>query len=138
LSVFKFIPLFVYLLIAYLIVFAVQGENATTVLSSVIVSINLFSGAVFNLTWNGVLLNLGIIFLFIEIIKSTRTTNASIIDHMLSALVFIGFLVVFIVMKGAASEAFFVIMMMSLVDVIAGFSITITSARKDFSVDRQL
>jgi len=136
LSIFKFIPLFVYLLIAYLIVFALQGENASAVLASVVVSMNLFSGAVFNLSWNGVLLILGVLFLFIEIIKSTRTSNASIIDHMLSALVFIGFLVVFIVMKGAASEAYFVLMMMSLVDVIAGFSITITSARKDFTVDR--
>jgi len=130
--------LFVYLLIAYLIVFALQGENAASALSSVILSVNLFSGAVFNLTWNGILLILGVMFLFVEIIKSTRTTNASIIDHMLSALVFIAFLVIFIVMKGAASEAYFVIMMMSLVDVIAGFSITITSARKDFNMDRQL
>jgi len=138
LSIFKYIPLFVYLLIAYLIVFALQGENAASALSSVILSVNLFSGAVFNLTWNGILLILGVMFLFVEIIKSTRTTNASIIDHMLSALVFIAFLVIFIVMKGAASEAYFVIMMMSLVDVIAGFSITITSARKDFNMDRQL
>lgn len=137
-SIFKYIPLFVYLLIAYLIVFALQGENAASALSSVILSVNLFSGAVFNLTWNGILLILGVMFLFVEIIKSTRTTNASIIDHMLSALVFIAFLVIFIVMKGAASEAYFVIMMMSLVDVIAGFSITITSARKDFNMDRQL
>jgi len=51
---------------------------------------------------------------------------------MLSALVFVGFLVVFIIKPGAATEAFFVVMLMSLIDVIAGFSITITSARKDF------
>lgn len=133
--VFKYIPMLVYLLIAYLIIFFVQGDNAVTLLSSVILSIQLFSGAAFALTWNGIFLILGIIFLFFEIIKSTRTSNASIIDHMLSSFVFIGYLVTFIVMKGAATEAFFVIMMMSLVDVIAGFSITITSARRDFTTE---
>lgn len=131
-SIFKYIPLFLYLLIAYLITFYLQGNEAIAFLSSSIYKLTLFSGAVFSLTWNGVFLILGVLFLFIEIIKSTRTSNASIIDHMLSALVFIGFLMVFIIKPGAATEAFFVVMLMSLIDVIAGFSITITSARKDF------
>ena len=109
-----------------------QGNEAVTILSASIYQLTLFSGAVFSLTWNGVFLTLGVLFLFIEIIKSTRTSNASIIDHMLSSLVFIAFLVVFIVKPGAATEAFFVVMLMSLIDVIAGFSITISSARKDF------
>jgi uncharacterized paraquat-inducible protein A len=131
-SIFKYIPLFLYLLVAYLITFYIQGNEAVSTLSTSIYQLTLFSGAVFSLTWNGVFLTLGVLFLFIEIIKSTRTSNASIIDHMLSSLVFIGFLVVFIVKPGAATEAFFVVMLMSLIDVIAGFSITISSARKDF------
>ncbi|MFK5893522.1 MAG: hypothetical protein QM504_09910 [Pseudomonadota bacterium] len=131
-SIFKYIPLFLYLLVAYLITFYIQGNEAITTLSSSIYQLTLFSGAIFSMTWNGVFLTLGVLFLFIEIIKSTRTSNASIIDHMLSSLVFIGFLVVFIIKPGAATEGFFVVMLMSLIDVIAGFSITITSARKDF------
>ncbi len=135
-SIFKYIPLFLYLLVAYLITFFIQGNEAITTLSSSIYQVTLFSGAVFSLTWNGVFLTLGILCLFIEIIKSTRTNNASIIDHMLSALVFIAFLVVFIIKPAAATEAFFVVMLMSLIDVIAGFSITITSARKDFGMNQ--
>ncbi len=133
-NIFKYIPLFLYLLIAYLATFYIQGEMALSSLSSTIYELKLFSGAVFKLSWNGVLLTLGVIFLFFEILKSTRTSNASIIDHMLSAMVFIGFLVVFIVKPQAASEAFFILMLMSLIDVIAGFTITITSARRDFGI----
>ncbi|MFK5984906.1 MAG: hypothetical protein QM479_05730 [Pseudomonadota bacterium] len=133
-NIFKYIPLFLYLLIAYLVIFYMLGDSAVSSLSAIIYQFTLFSGAVFKLSWNGVLLTLGVFFLFIEIIKSTRTTNASIIDHILSGLVFIGFLIVFIIKPQAANEAFFILMLMSLLDVVAGFSITITSARKDFSL----
>ncbi len=137
-SLFKYIPLFLYLLIAYLGVFYIQGDAAIATLSTIIFQQALFSGATFALSWNGLILTLGILFLFIEIIKSTRTSNASIVDHMLSALVFIGFLVVFIIKPSAATESFFVVTLMSLIDVIAGFSITITSARKDFGFNNNI
>lgn len=137
-GIFKVIPLFSYLLLTNLIIFLVQGNDAPALLNSIIFQLPLFSGATFNLSVNGVLLILGAIFLFIEIIKSTRTSNASIIDHMLSSLIFVCFLVIFIVMPGAASETYFVLMLMSLIDVIAGFTITITSARKDFNMGGEL
>jgi hypothetical protein len=137
-SIFKYIPFFLYLLIAYLATFYIQGDAAIATLSATIFQYALFSGSIFTLTWNGVLLILAVFFLFIEIIKSTRTNNASIVDHMLSALVFIAFLVVFIIKPQAATESFFVIMLMSLIDVIAGFSITITSARKDFGLNNNI
>ncbi len=135
---FKIIPLLLYILLTYLIVFFVQGDQATAILAGNFISLELFSGALFNLSWNGLLLVLSVIFLFFEIIKSTRTSNVSIIDHTLSALVFIGFLVVFIVKPQAASESFFIIMLISLIDVIAGFTITIASARRDLGMNNQL
>ncbi|MBF0265266.1 MAG: hypothetical protein HQL46_08335 [Gammaproteobacteria bacterium] len=137
-GIFKVIPFFSYLLLANLTIFLLKGNNAPDLLNAIIFQMSLFSGATFNLSVNGLFLILGAVFLFIEIIKSTRTNNASIIDHMLSSLVFIGFLVVFIVMPGAASETYFVLMLMSLIDFIAGFTITITSARKDFSLSNEL
>jgi len=137
-GIIKSIPLFSYLLLANLAIFLIQGDKSTELLNTIIFQMDLFSGAIFNLSVNGLLLILAAIFLFIEIIKSTRTNNASIIDHMLSSLVFIGFLVIFIVMPGAASETYFVMMLMSLIDFIAGFTITITSARKDFNLSNEL
>jgi len=133
-TIFKFIPLTFYLLLSYFLIFMIHGESSDQQLAQILWQLNLFSGAVFSLSLNGLLLILSSIFLFIEILKSTRTNNASIIDHMLSMMVFIGFLVIFITMKGAANEAYFVVMLMSFIDVIAGFTITITSSRKDFNL----
>ena len=50
--------------------------------------------------------------------------------------VFIIFLIEFIVVKGAGTSTFFILALMSLFDVIAGFSVTITTARRDVTLDR--
>ena len=47
---------------------------------------------------------------------------------------FIAYLVEFLTVGKAATSVFFILMCVSLVDVIAGFSITITGARRDFGV----
>ena len=52
----------------------------------------------------------------------------------LSTLVFIAYLVEFLTVREAATSVFFILMCVTLVDVIAGFSITITGARRDFGV----
>jgi hypothetical protein len=96
----------------------------------------MMSGAVWLLSVGDLFIILGLIFLFVEVFKSTRTSQAAILDHILSTLVFIIFLVEFIVVKGAGSSMFLILCLMSLFDVIAGFTITITTARRDITVDR--
>ena len=72
--------------------------------------------------------------LFFEVLKSTRTSGKSVIDHSLSLIVFIVCLILFLVWPPAATSIFFVIMLVTLVDVIAGFSVTIRAARRDYTV----
>ncbi len=71
------------------------------------------------------------VLLFIEVIKSTKVGNASILDHMLSTFVFIAYLVEFLLVPAAATSLFFTCMAMSLVDLVAGFSVSIRSASRD-------
>jgi len=99
-----------------------------------IFSVTMISGArwVFNL--GDLLVAVALFLLFIELLKATRSGTVSIIDHMLSTLVFIGFLVEFIVIEQAATSTFFLLTLISLIDVIAGYSVTIQSARRDFGV----
>ena len=59
---------------------------------------------------------------------------ASVIDHSMSTLVFIIFLVEFLTVKGAGNSTFLILGLMSLFDVIAGFTVTIVAARRDFAV----
>lgn len=74
---------------------------------------------------------LALLLLFIELLKSTSTGTAAIFNHALSMLVFIICLVEFLLHPAFASTAFFLILVMSLLDVLAGVVVTIVSARRD-------
>lgn len=80
-----------------------------------------------------ILVMLGIIFLYFEILKATRASRSTIIDHALSLVVFVIFLIEYIVVAGAGTATFMILTLMSLLDVIAGFTITISTSRRDIS-----
>ena len=135
-KVFKYIPLFFYLLIIYNILVFSGGDNTQNILDLTLIEAQLISGAMFMLDVNGLLIILGVISLCIEVFKSTRTSVVSVIDHAFSMLVFIAFLVEFIVVKNAGTSSFLILTLMALFDVIAGFAVTISSARRDLLVTR--
>lgn len=91
-----------------------------------------------DVTWqlsNGdLLIVLAIFCLFWEIVKSTSTGTATIINHAISMILFIVCLVQFLLFPNFATSVFFVITLMCLLDVLAGVVVTIVSARRDFGV----
>jgi hypothetical protein len=97
-------------------------------------ALTLPSGAEWKLTSSDIFIMLGIITLYIEIVKSVRTGTGTIIEHALSLVVFIVYLVLFMLVPMAGTSTFLIITLMSLLDVIAGFTITVASARRDFSM----
>ncbi len=94
-------------------------------------SISMMSGGVFSMTLGIMLIVVALLLLFVEIIKSTRTSNASIFDHLLSTFVFVAFLVEFLLVRGAATSVFFTLMVITLIDVLAGFSVSLRAAGRD-------
>lgn len=74
---------------------------------------------------------MALLLLFIELLKSTSTGTAAIFNHALSMLVFIICLVEFLLHPAFATSTFFTILVMSLLDVLAGVVVTIISARRD-------
>ena len=81
-----------------------------------------------------ILVMLGLILLYGEILKATRASKATIVDHALSMVVFVVFLVEYIVVAGAGTATFMILTLMALLDVIAGFTITISTSRRDISL----
>ena len=79
-----------------------------------------------------IILSLG--FFFIEILKSTSTGTATITNHAVSMIVFIICLIEFLLLKNFATSVFFILTIMTLLDVLAGVVVTIISARRDFTV----
>ena len=72
-----------------------------------------------------------LICLFFELLKSTQSDSVAIINHSLSMVLFIICLVEFLLLRPFATSTFFLLTMMTLMDVLAGFIVTAISARKD-------
>ncbi|MGD9868413.1 MAG: hypothetical protein AB7U38_10495 [Hyphomicrobiales bacterium] len=124
------LPYLILPLIAYnAIVFGTGASFDTGMLQ-----VNMLSGAVWRFTLGDLMLTGTLLLLFIEILKATRTGGNSLVDHALSTIVFIICLIEFLVVPEAATSLFFLITIVCLIDVIAGFSVTIRAARRDFSV----
>ena len=97
-------------------------------------TVPMVSGYQWVLTWGDLMVIIGLVFLFLEILKSTQTGRTSVLEHMLSTLGFVLYLVEFLLVGVAADSVFFILMVMSLIDVIAGFTVSITAAGRDVTM----
>lgn len=121
------IPLLVFVIAAYTaLVLAVPVW-----LDSVLFVLPLLSGAALPFRGGDLLVVIGLFLLCVEIYRATSSSSAAILNHVLSLLVFIIALIELLVMPQMASMTFFLIMLMALIDVITGFTVTISSARRD-------
>lgn len=98
-------------------------------------SFGMMSGGTFSMTLGILLIGIALVLFFVEIVKSTRTTNASVIDHLLSTFVFVAYLAEFLLARGAAHPVFFILMLISFIDVLAGFSVSLRAAGRDVTLN---
>ncbi len=131
------LPLLVIPVILYNIVVLWEGFSASGVaaadgsLRDVMFSLPMASGAHWNVGVGDMILFLSLIMLFFELLKSTSSQKVAIVNHALSMILFVVCLVEFLLLKGFATSTFFLIVTMVMLDVLAGFIVTIISARKD-------
>ena len=123
------VPLLAFVVIAY-VAFAAGGADFTQERFKVAMP----SGGEWIISLGDMMLAFSLFVLFFEVLKSTRTGGNSVVDHALSMMVFVACLILFLVWPLGGTSLFFLIMLTTLVDVIAGFSVTIRSARRDYSV----
>jgi hypothetical protein len=128
-----FFPLLILVLIAYNVVVFLTGVS----LVGEVFALTMVSGVTWVFTVSDLILLFALILLFFEVLKATRTGAGTIADHALSTLVFIAALVEFLLVGKAATSTFFLIVVICFVDMVAGYSVTIRSARRDFSVGSQ-
>ena len=113
---------------------ALSQAPLLTQLNTAVFSIPMISGVKWTLTNGDLLLLLSVALLFIEILKSTSTGTATIMNHAVSMMLFIVCLIEFLLVANFATSVFFVITCIALLDVLAGVVVTIVSARRDFAV----
>jgi hypothetical protein len=103
--------------------------------SDALAAVPMQSGVTWTITLGDTLIAVSLIFLFAEMIKATRTSSRALFDHLLSTVVFIGALVEFLLVPQAATSVFAIILLMALIDVLAGWSVSLRSARRDLTVE---
>lgn len=131
-----FVPILLYTSVA---ITTGRPEDASSApimsaLSTTIFQMPMVSGGKWVFETGDGILFAGMIMLFIEIIKSTNSKTFSLINHGLSMAIFVLSLVAFLLVRNFATSVFFLLLLMMLLDVIAGFLVTIVTARRDFGV----
>ena len=91
-------------------------------------------GGVWSVSVGDLLLFMTLAVLFVELLKSTSTATVVMMDHMLATLIFIVCLVQFLVVYRCGNSVFFAIMIAALIDVVAGFSISMRVASRSIGI----
>lgn len=128
------IPLFLYMLAAFNVLVYSSNQDPILILNKVLIDFDLPSQSHVALTISALFIITGILFLYIEILKATRSSVIAIVDHGLSMLVFVGFLVEFLVNEKVGNSTFLIITLLAFIDVVAGFTVTISAARRDIAL----
>lgn len=103
-------------------------------LAGALVSVPLLSGRVLSVTTGELVICLAVLLLFVEIVKATRTGGATAIDHALSLVLFVVCLIEFLAVPALGTGTFMIITLLTLLDVIAGFTVSLSTARRDLMV----
>ena len=123
------LPLLAYNIVVFLLFGNIEAGWATTV-----ITVPMVSGTSWSLSLADTFLVVSLVLLFIEVIKSTRIGTASMLEHMASTVVFVIYLVEFLIVAKASTSLFFLCTVMSFIDVVAGFSVSMRAAERDFNV----
>lgn len=99
-------------------------------LHGTLVSVPLPSGN-WAISTGDIILIVSLLFLFVEMIKSAGSGTSTLLNHGLSVATFLICLLLFLLVGVFATSVFFLLTLMTLVDVVAGFTITAIAARRD-------
>ena len=101
----------------------------------VVSTVHMVSGADWTMSAGEMLVTLAVVLLCGEVIKSTRIGLRTVVDHALSLILILVMLIEFILVKQAATATFFLLLVVSFVDVLGGFAVTLRSAQRDLTVE---
>lgn len=127
------VPAVLYALFA---VFQILGDpaGANAALIHDLVSIPMPMGRHWAISLSDLIVTLGLFMLFFELIRATNNNRVAIINHSLSMVVFIIALVAFLLFPAFETSTFGLLVLMTLLDVLAGFIVTIVASRRELDI----
>lgn len=103
--------------------------------AGVITSVRMVSGTDWNMSAGDLLIAFAALLLFGEVLKATRIGVRTVVDHGLSLILFLAMLVEFLLVPQAATSTFFLLLVLSFIDVLGGFAVTLRTAQRDLTVE---
>lgn len=135
LRIFIITPFLIFPIIVYgLIAMTAGSDGVQGALDRQVFSASMVSGGEWLFRMGDLVLLVGLIALFGEVLKSVRTKSDSIMNHGTSMLVLVLCIILFLAAPGFHTSVFFLILFMTLLDVVAGPIVSIVAARRDFGV----
>ena len=125
------LPVALYNILMLTIAGGFSGSGAGERLSAPLITLRTASRGVWPISLGDVLMAGSLIILFAELLKSAGSRRIAILNHSASMILFILCLVEFLLFPAFATSTFFLIGLMVLLDVLAGFIVTIISARRE-------
>ncbi|MEI6439908.1 MAG: hypothetical protein WCO83_06855 [Alphaproteobacteria bacterium] len=125
------LPVVIYNLVALTFSQGFKSADANSRLSQPLFSISMTSRVEWAISSGDLILAVALVVLFIELLKSTTSHRVVIINHALSMMLFVACLVEFLLAPAFATSTFFLLTLMVVLDVLAGFIVTIASTRRD-------
>lgn len=130
----RFFPLMGLVLLIYNLIAWMNNDPNISIWNKTFTTITVSPGNVVTITNSIAFIAFALIILFFELIKSTTASNSGMIEQLFSVLAFIAFLLQFLLTPYAAEATFFVLMVISLVETLAGFVILVKVARRDVKI----
>ncbi len=130
------LPVLVFNALAFTATGGLHGEGAAAQAAQVLFVVPMTSGGRWQVSFGDLLVFVSLVILFVELLKSTTSRRVAIVNHSLSMVLFIACLVEFLLFRAFQASSFFILTAMVLLDVLAGFIVTIASARRDVDIVR--
>jgi hypothetical protein len=128
-GLFRVLPLFGVVMAVYLGL-ALAGVD----LAARVFGVEMISTATLVVTGNDLFLAGVVCLLFFELLKASNATHRLVfVEHFLSTFVFVAFVVLFLLHPACGNATFLTIALLSLVDVLAGWTITYRGGLRDWA-----
>jgi hypothetical protein len=129
------VPLMIVPFILYnLAMLGLMGGGGLQSLHNDVFVLPMISGAIWSMSLGDLFIVVALVVLFFEILRAAVNARGSLANHMLSMMVFIAFLIEFLLVQDAATQVFFILLTIALIDVVGGIAVSIRSAGRDVSI----
>lgn len=129
-----FVPFVLYNLFVLTGMSGLAGVDPDGALRQAVFAIPMPSGGTWGVGVGDIIIFFSLVLLFFELLKSTSSQRVAIVNHALSMMLFVACIVEFLLFRSFATSTFFLLTVMVLLDVMAGFIVTIITARRDLDL----